>query len=431
MDRDISQMSDKLSWRHVGFVLAIASMQFLGVALQLNTSGIFYKSVAEELGVGLGAVSFYISMAYIVSIFLMPVGERLMNRFSIRLIYVVANLCLVAGFFINAAAHSVWMMYLAGALMAGCVTFNMYLMPVLVARWFKKSTGFVVGLCGSLTGLGSAIFNPVGATIIAEAGWRMGYVVFGLLILVIVVPLVLAFVRSNPEDVGVRAYGALSVAEDSGDGLVGRKVSGADFAAVMKSAAFPMLVIMALCGGSVAVMSQYMTSFALDVGYLAVVGATMTSAAMIGNMGSKILLGAVADRNISIAVIAAVVCPVIALGGLMAVGGSSAILIVAVAFFYGFVQPSNTVILPLVIQKLFGDKDYGRIWAMIAPFSCIACAAGATMWGWIYDGTGSFHIVFIIGIALLCIRLVSYFITKAAANKIPHTETVVEEKAAA
>ncbi len=430
MDRDISQMSDKLSWRHIGFVLAVASMQFLGVALQLNTSGIFYKSVADELGVGLGAVSFYISMAYIVSIFLMPVGERLMNRFSVRVIYVVANLALVAGFFLNAAAQNVWMMYLAGALMAGCVTFNMYLMPVLVARWFKKSVGFVVGLCGSLTGLGSAIFNVVGAQIIAEAGWRMGYVTFGLLILVIVVPLTIAFVRSNPEDVGVRAYGILEASKDASAGMVDRKLVGADFSSVMKSIAFPALVVMALCGGSVAVMSQYMTAFATDVGYIATVGATMTSAAMIGNMGSKILLGAVADRNISIAVIAAVVCPVIALGGLMVVGGSNAMLIIAVAFLYGFVQPSNTVILPLVIQKLFGDKDYGRIWAMISPFSCIACATGATMWGWIYDGTGSFHIVFIIGITLLAIRLVSYLFTYRVSKRIPHTEAVVENQAA-
>lgn len=188
---------------------------------------------------------------------------------------------------------------------------------------------------------------------------------------------------------------------------------------------------MALGGGMVAVMSQYLTAFAVDVGYATAVGATMTSAAMIGNMATKVVFGSLADKSVAAAVTGAVLMPVAGLVGLMLIGGNSVPGVVAVAFLYGGVQPSNTVILPLVIQKTFGDLNYGKIWGSISPFSALACAIGATCWGWIYDGTGSFIAVFVIAIALLLIRWIAFFIMARMAKRVPQTEEVVGEATAA
>ena len=420
-----------LSWRHVGFVVAVAAMGLVGVALLLNSSGIFYRSVADEFGVGLGQVSFYISLSYIASMPLLPLGARLMERWSVRGIYVVVNIALAVAFFLNAMAVNVWMMYVAGVLSCGCIVFNMYLMPVLVARWFKKRVGFVVGLAGSCTGLGAAIWNVMGSAIITTAGWRVGYAVFGAMVLAIIVPLVLLFVRSNPEDVGIKRYGSSEGDEDVAHIQRTEAVTGADYAAVVKSPAFFLLIVMSLCGGLVAVMSQYLTSFALDAGYIALVGASMTSAAMVGNMLTKIVFGGLADKSLLSSVLGAVVLPGIALAGLMLIGGGSTIGVVSMAFLFGGVQPSNTVILPLVVRGVFGEKDYSRIWASVSPFSALACAVGATIWGWIYDGTGSFYLVFVIGISLLVIRLVAYLAAARSARGVPHTvETTVRGDAA-
>ena len=77
---------------------------------------------------------------------------------------------------------------------------------------------------------------------------------------------------------------------------------------------------------------------------------------------------------------------------------------------------------PLVVQNLFGDKDYGKIWSTISPFSSFACGVGSSIWGFIYDASGTFFVIFIVGIILLLIRLVCYFIALPIAKKIPHTE---------
>lgn len=414
-------LSEKLTWKHIGFVIAVSAMDFVGVALMLNSSGIFYPSVAEEFGVGLGQVSLYITIAYLVSMPLLPLGERLMNKISARTIYVVTNLLIAAGFFINSMASNVWMLYLAGAISAGNIVFNMYLMPVLVARWFKKRVGMVVGIAGACSGLGAALWNVVGANVITTMGWRAGYASFGILILVLVVPLMAVFVRSNPEDVGVLPYGAGEAVEVQEGATAKPVASGASYSAVIKSPIAVFLVLMALGGGMVAVMSQYLTSFAVNVGYATAVGATMTSAAMIGNMVTKVVFGSLADKSVFGAVTGAVLMPIVGLVGLMLIGGNSAWGVVAVAFLYGGVQPSNTVLLPLVIQKTFGDRNYGKIWGSISPFSALACAIGATCWGWIYDGTGSFIAVFVIAIALLVMRWVAYVIMAQMGKKVPWT----------
>ena len=421
---------DKLHWRHVGLAVTAAFFSGICVALMFNTPGIFYKSVADEFGVGLGQVTLYITLSYLFAMALLPIGGRLMDKVDAKIIYVVTNVALTIAFLLFAFAPNVWVMYIGGALMAGGTSFDMYLMPVLVARWFKKRTGFVVGIAGSMTGLGAAVWNPVFAQIMANWGWRAGYLGCAILVAVIIIPLCIIFVRSNPEDVGIKPYGWSETLAAETAAKANEATSGADFARVIKSPGFIFFIVMCMCGGLCAMMSQYMTSFAQSVGYEAMVGAWITSAAFIGTMAAKIILGAVADKSPTAAIAGAVIMPIIGFIGLMAIGGSSVPLIVLMGFMYGTVQPSNTVLAPLVVQKAYGDKDYGRIWGAISPFSALACAIGATIWGWIYDGTGTFYGVFTIGIILLCIRMVVYLLGWRNAKKIPWTSSKPEAQEA-
>lgn len=424
----------KLTWRHLGFVVACGAMEFCCVAAWFNSSGIFYHDVAEEFGVGLGQVGLYLSISLFLTVFVLPPGGRLLERRSARVIYAITNILMCIAFAINALAPSIYMMYVSGIMASVMGAFDMYLLPVLIARWFKERTGFIVGLTSSLSGLGAAIWNIALAAVITSAGWRFGYATLAVVIAVVVVPLSIAFVRSYPHEVGVKAFGAplddsVKIAESAVE-IVKVKVSGADYSKVVKSSAFYLMIVMAMTAGLAVMMSQYLTAFAIDVGYAAMVGAAMTSAAMIGNMLSKIAFGALADRSVTLAILGPIVLPIIGFIGLMVVGGGSASAIVAMGFLYGTVQPSNVIILPLVVQKVFGDKDYGRIWASISPFSAFACAIGSSMWGFVYDATATFYGVFTIGIVLLLIRLVAYVFAARSAKKVPHTEEVIELDAA-
>ena len=405
-------------------------MEFVCVGAWFNSAGIFYHDVAEEFSVGLGQVGLYLSITFFVTVFVLPPGGRLLERKNARTIYMVTNFLMFLAFVFNAIAPNIYLMYVSGFLAGAMGAFDMYLIPVMIARWFKEHTGLIVGITASLSGVGAALWNIVIAAVIASAGWRVGYAVLAAVIAVVVLPLTVAFIRSYPQEVGLKPYGAPlkdgGASEGEATAVVRVKVSGADFAKVVRSPAFYMMIVMAMTAGMAVMMSQYLTSFALDVGYVAMVGASMTSAAMLGNMLGKIVFGAVADKNITLAVFGPIVFPVIGFIGLMVIGGSSVVGIVAIAFLYGTIQPNNVTILPLTVQQLFGDKDYGRIWSIVSACSAFACAIGSSIWGFVYDATGTFYGVFTIGIVLLLIRLGAYFIGLRSAKKIPHTEEVRE-----
>lgn len=430
IDSSTESIRQKLTWHHIGFVLACASMEFVCVGAWFNTAGIFYHDVAEEFGIGLGQVGLYLSITFFSTVFVLPPGGRLLERGNARLIYAVTNVLMLLAFVINTFATNIYMMYVSGLLAGAMGAFDMYLIPVMIARWFEKRTGFVVGLTSGLSGVGPAIWNIAIAAVIASAGWRIGYATLAIVVAVVVIPLSVAFIRSYPEEVGVRPFGALlnadAESEKSKDAVMQVKISGADFTRVVKSPAFYLMIIMAMTAGMAVMMSQYLTSFALDIGYVAMIGAAMTSAAMVGNMLSKIVFGTLSDKSVTLAVLGPIVLPIIGFVGLMLIGGGSAIGVIAMAFLYGTIQPNNVTILPLAVRSIFGDKDYSRIWSIISACSSFACGIGSSIWGFVYDATATFYGVFTVGIILLLIRLAAYFIAIPSAKKIPHTEEVKE-----
>lgn len=414
-----------MTWRHFGFVVACCSFEFVCVGAWFNTAGIFYNGVAEEFGVGLGQVGLYLTVTFFATMFILPPGGRLLEHKSARLIYTVTNALLLLAFVINACASNIYMMYFAGALAGAMGAFDMYLVPVMIARWFKKRTGLVVGIAIGLSGLGPALWNIAIAGVIESAGWRMGYATLAIIVAVIVVPLAVGFIRSYPEEVGLKPYGApLQDAGEPVEQVRQIKVTGADYAKVIKSPAFYLMIVMAMVAGVCVMMSQYLTSFAISIGYAAMVGAVMTSATSLGNMSGKLIFSAAADKSINLAVLGPIVLPIISFVGLILIGNSSVIGIVIMAFLFGTIQPNNTAILPLVTQKLFGEKDYARIWGTISAFSSFACGVGSSIWGFVYDATGTFYGVFFIAIALLLVRLVCYFIARPLSKKVPHTEEI-------
>lgn len=415
----------KLTGKHIGFLIACCAMEFCCVAAWFNSAGIFYPGISQEFNVGTGQIGLYMSISFFVTMLVLPPGGRLMEKRSCLAIYAATNIMMAAAFALNAAAPNVWFMYISGVL-AGCMgAFDMYMIPVIMARFFKERTGFFVGIAASMSGIGAAVWNIVIAMVIQGAGWRMGYLTLCVVVIVVVLPLTFLFVRSYPEQLGIRAYGEViddeEIRPDRTKSTIVH-VSGADYAKVAKSPVLVLLIIMAMVAGMAVMMSQYLTSYAISVGYALTIGATMTSLSMVGNMLGKLLFSAAADKSTTLAVVCPIIFPIIGFLGLIFLGTVSPYIAIAAAFLYGTIQPSNTSILPLVVQNLFGDKDYGKIWSTISPFSSFACGVGSSIWGFIYDASGTFLVIFIVGIVLLLIRLACYFIALPIAKKIPHTE---------
>src|SRR5262245_29418635 len=200
--------SSEESLRYEGWRVAAASggSLFLASAI-IYTFGVFFKPLASEFGWSRETVSTaYGAMAFS-SALSAPVFGVLLDRIHVRRV-IVPCMVILAGTFASLSL-------LAGRQSQFFVTFAVLgvvgtgLSPVgysrAVSTWFQRRRGLALGLVIAGGALATVVQPPITQSLIDAAGWRTTYIVIGAIMLVLGVPLVLAFVRPRPIEVAVAA----------------------------------------------------------------------------------------------------------------------------------------------------------------------------------------------------------------------------------
>lgn len=164
--------------------------------------GLFFQPISADMHIGVGEVAMMSSISALITMFWSPFAGRLLDKFDIRIITVVAVAIQAGCFAALSLVDAVWGFYaLAGIMAFGSVFATQLVGPMMINRWFKDKNGLAMGIMMSFVAICSAVLSPVVASIIASNGWRMGYIVLGVLALVIVIPAVLIWFRT-PEQKG-------------------------------------------------------------------------------------------------------------------------------------------------------------------------------------------------------------------------------------
>ena len=72
----------------------------------------------------------------------------------------------------------------------------------LVSNWFVLKRGAALGIAATGISVSGVIMPGISAALITHAGWREGFMLYGLITIIFVMPVVLRFVISKPEDAG-------------------------------------------------------------------------------------------------------------------------------------------------------------------------------------------------------------------------------------
>jgi MFS family permease len=153
-----------------------------------------------------------ISLAAAVGIFLYglagPFAAAVMQSFGVRRTVVGALAVMAVATALTLLVREPWQLVatwgVLSGLGSGCVA--MVLAATVVNRWFVKRRGLVSGLLTASTATGSLIFLPLFGRIAETAGWRPVVIILAVS-LAALIPLVLAFVRERPADLGLVPYG--------------------------------------------------------------------------------------------------------------------------------------------------------------------------------------------------------------------------------
>lgn len=264
---------------------------------QSYTFAIFIDSMIDDTGISRSTISGLFMLSTGLGAVMVATVSRLADRIGIRITVIVVGIAFAGACFGMAFATGVIAFYLsyAGlrALGQGGISINATL---LVNQWFVMRRGRAIALMGLGSPLSSAILPPMSRFMIDQFGWRQAYAALGVMVLLLVVPPVLMFVRNRPEDTGLYPDGlseppeaeqTLPVSEDGSDQR--RVLSSLSFWLLALPLATPALVLTALI--------FHQTSIFEERGLSAAVAAGVFVVFSIGMAATSLITGFVIERT--------------------------------------------------------------------------------------------------------------------------------------
>lgn len=280
-------------WVLVGLSIVVG----LGKAGLNNTAGLFLTPVANDIGVGIGTLTLYLSIGSVVTMIFLPIGSKLLAKYDSRTILTGGIIFQGGAFAIFGLMNYVWGWYIFAVPFAvGAVLINVLAGPVLIERWFTKRKGLALGILTASGGILGAFIQPITGNLIANLGWRGGYIAVGLTVIMITVPVTIFLLRKNPAEKNLLPYGEEEVAEVTETDAEPIKKSGIDFQVARKSLAFILLGIFFFILTAVASFVQHIPTYLINQGYNTAFSGNIMSATMIGLFIGSLLFGFLTDK---------------------------------------------------------------------------------------------------------------------------------------
>ena len=199
-------------WYVVG---ALFATNFAVHATGMFSFGVFLKPISEDLDVSRGAISWALTARLLASGVTSLLIGRLLDRHGARLLIpMAAALAGVAMLTLGLVEHF-WQFFLLFTVvgLSGITAPGNLLTTVPVAKWFVHKRGRATSFASAGLGIGGTVFAPAHTVLIDSFGWRTAWVASGIILMIIVIPITLTFVRRTPEDMGLRPDGAAAAAD--------------------------------------------------------------------------------------------------------------------------------------------------------------------------------------------------------------------------
>lgn len=411
---------------HYGWKILIACVGFYAITTGIlcNTAGIFLTPVMDEMGWSRTDASMYLTIFPLVAAVLQPVVGKVLQKYNPRLILTISVIVFGLAYIATSQANSVLAWNLFGVIYGITAAFFMYIpTPWLINNWFSKKAGLCLGITGAALSIFAAFASPIGNSLIAQYGWRETRVIFGIVVLVIAVPLTLLFVRKSPAEMGLKPYG---YEEENGSKkqFSVPEAFGVSIGAAVKSPAFYLTVLLAGIFCITASFFQQIPSFAATGKLGAAAGAMAVSIIMFGGIIGKFVLGWLNDAlGTKIMGIISALCGAIGISLAFFAGSNVGMFYAGMAIFGGGYS-GLTLVCPMVTKGAFGPKDYSQIYSYITTGIFLFSAAAPLLYARIFDATKSFNLCFIIVIAAYILAAILVPIILAMGKKMQSQQSV-------
>ncbi len=358
----------------------------------VNTAAVFFTPLLKYFGWSRARLSTLSAAGSLIAALAAPAVGLLLDRIEARIVMVAGAALTGAALLLASRADSYALLLCANLAIAIGVTASTLLpCQLVIANWFTARRGIAMGVTFAGTSLGGAVMTIVASHAIARGGWRGGYVVMALPILVIVIPVLILAVRTRPEANRDAARGGASAAP---------ALPGFEMREAVRTRSFWMLsMAQFFYACAVSGVGLHMVAYLIGAGYTAARAAGALSAIFLVTSVGKLVTGGFADR-VSPRVVLAVVFAGATAGTVMLLGASRGVMLAGFIALNGTAAGTPLVLLPMVAVESLGLRRLGSILGVSGIFGTIGAAIGPVAAGRIFDLSGSYEVAFLVFAAM-------------------------------
>jgi len=255
----------------------------------------------------------------------------------------------------------------------------------LVSRWFDRRRGLALALAIAGSSLGVAVMPPLVQWLISEQGWRVAYIVLGLIVIVVMIPATGLLLRDSPESMNLHPDGGSDPSSSGSNDTVG----------FSRSEAFRMYNFWALAVAFFFIAIAFnaclihLVPMLRDGGMSAEAAAGAASLLGVGILVGRVATGIYLDRFFAPHV-AIVVFLMFSMAILLLWHGGSLWVIYLAIVLLGLAQGAEFDLMAYMVSRYFGLASFAEIYSFIFAAFNVGGIIGPPMMGMGYDVTGAY-----------------------------------------
>lgn len=393
-------------WVIVG--LAMISLSFwFGIR---TTFSVFFVALIDHFHWSRAEAAGAQSIAMLVYMIMAPIIGMLMDRIGPKKTILPGIFLTGLGFLLCTQIESLFQFYLFFGVIVGIGVTCLSIAPftVLLAHWFEHRKGTANGLASMGIGAGVFFFVPLIQYLISFKGWQFAYLIFGLLVLMIPLPLNAFFLRHTPKEMGLFPDGGspktveeIKVKKRSQTGTVDSSFPGEEmrFQDILRSPRLWCLFFFpSLIGFGIYFIFVHHVKYLTDLGVDKIWAASLFAGAGALSVGFRFFWGWFSDRRgREIAFTLGMICLTLGVLFLLlfeTIRTRSILYLFAGCFGSGW--GSTAPLFMSIAADLYKGKNFGWIYGTLEGFLGIGAALGAYVGGAIFDRTGNYFWGFIL-----------------------------------
>ena len=394
-------------------------LDFCAVGYSFQSFPVVVLELSKEFSLSRFLATLPIPLFMIMSSLFMPFIGRFLDKGAIRSILMtgalVYGLSLVSLYF--AFSYISFMLIFTLPMALGVTMMGNISVSKLISLWFRKYTGRALGIASVGVSFAGFVFPNLTSFLLGDLGltWREAYLLFGVLIILINVPVVYLFIVNKPSDINQMPDGE-EITDNAED------TSGIDWTIteLLKDKNFWILsLVFAIQFCSMMGILSHLTFFSEGAGWSLSWGAFIFSMYAWPAMFSKVFFGWLVENKMDARVAVSIAILIQAIATLLMIFVESPEQMVVLVMIFGFGGGSALPLSNILFNQAYTNKSFGKARGAAQPFISIFQISGTLVAARMFDVFGNYELAFLTLGFILIVPIIAIWFMKIESKLAP------------